>query len=88
MREYERPAEVLMKIHRKWLNPVVHTSVKKNLSNEDLFHFIVDFGMKRQNSYDVTNPAGSSRIDGNPAGSDRIEIGAGLQSLVGDYIPK
>ncbi|GBN43860.1 hypothetical protein AVEN_5379-1 [Araneus ventricosus] len=41
----------------------------------------VDFGMKRQNSFDVSNPAGSRRIDGNPAGSDRIEIGAGLQSL-------
>ncbi|GBN05863.1 hypothetical protein AVEN_121118-1 [Araneus ventricosus] len=37
--------------------------------------------MKRQNSFDVSNPAGSGRIDGNPAGSDRIEIGAGLQSL-------
>ncbi|GBL85267.1 hypothetical protein AVEN_222733-1 [Araneus ventricosus] len=43
---------------------------------------VVDFGMKRQNSFDVSNPAGSRRIDGNPAGSDRIEIGAGLQSLV------
>ncbi|GBM02012.1 hypothetical protein AVEN_269602-1 [Araneus ventricosus] len=42
----------------------------------------VDFGMKRQNSFDVSNPAGSGRIDGNPAGSDRIEIGAGLQSLL------
>ncbi|GBM77162.1 hypothetical protein AVEN_145876-1 [Araneus ventricosus] len=31
----------------------------------------IDFGMKRQNSFDVSNPAGS----------DRIEIGAGLQSL-------
>ncbi|GBN47539.1 hypothetical protein AVEN_266004-1, partial [Araneus ventricosus] len=41
-----------------------------------------DFGMKRQNSFDVTNPAGSGRIDGNPVGSDRIEIGAGLQSLI------
>ncbi|GBL76819.1 hypothetical protein AVEN_53479-1 [Araneus ventricosus] len=42
----------------------------------------VDFGMKRQNSFDVSNPAGSRRINGNPAGSDRIEIGAGLQSLI------
>ncbi|GBN76421.1 hypothetical protein AVEN_123480-1 [Araneus ventricosus] len=41
----------------------------------------VDFGMKRQNSLDVSNPAGSRRIDGNPAGYDRIEIGAGLQFL-------
>ncbi|GBN61769.1 hypothetical protein AVEN_38830-1, partial [Araneus ventricosus] len=32
----------------------------------------VDFGMKRQNSFDLSNPAGSYRI----------EIGAGLQSLV------
>ncbi|GBL91015.1 hypothetical protein AVEN_184405-1 [Araneus ventricosus] len=39
--------------------------------------------MKRQNSFDVSNSAGSLRIDGNPAGSDRIEIGAGLQSLIG-----
>ncbi|GBM46499.1 hypothetical protein AVEN_78890-1 [Araneus ventricosus] len=37
--------------------------------------------MKRQNIVDVTNPAGSGQIDGNLAGSDRIEIGAGLQSL-------
>ncbi|GBM20572.1 hypothetical protein AVEN_261696-1 [Araneus ventricosus] len=44
--------------------------------------FRVDFGMKRQNSFDVTNPAGSGRIDGNSAGSDRVEIGAGLQSLL------
>ncbi|GBN08294.1 hypothetical protein AVEN_133792-1 [Araneus ventricosus] len=28
----------------------------------------VDFGMKRQNSFDVSNPAGSGRIDGNPTG--------------------
>ncbi|GBM42886.1 hypothetical protein AVEN_125962-1 [Araneus ventricosus] len=34
-----------------------------------------------QNSFDVSNPAGSGRIYGNPSGSDRIEIGAGLQSL-------
>ncbi|GBO04575.1 hypothetical protein AVEN_269661-1 [Araneus ventricosus] len=33
---------------------------------------LVDFGMKRQNSFDVSNPAGSGRI----------EIGAGLQSLI------
>ncbi|GBL94201.1 hypothetical protein AVEN_163522-1 [Araneus ventricosus] len=45
----------------------------------------VDFGMKRQNSFDVSNPAGSRRIDGNPAGSDRIEIGAGLQSLAATH---
>ncbi|GBM53051.1 hypothetical protein AVEN_58774-1 [Araneus ventricosus] len=38
--------------------------------------------MKRQNSFDVHNPAGSRRIDGNPARSDQIEIGAGLQSLI------
>ncbi|GBM91622.1 hypothetical protein AVEN_166666-1 [Araneus ventricosus] len=48
---------------------------------------LVDFGMKRQNSFDVPNPAGSGRIDGNPAGSDRIEIGAGLQSLAPMLIP-
>ncbi|GBO31768.1 hypothetical protein AVEN_77432-1 [Araneus ventricosus] len=42
---------------------------------------LIDFGMKKQNSFDVSNPDGSRRIDGNPAGSDRIEIGAGLQSL-------
>ncbi|GBL97923.1 hypothetical protein AVEN_242207-1 [Araneus ventricosus] len=49
----------------------------------------IDFGMKRQNSFDVSNPAGSGRIDGNPAGSDRIEIGAGLQSLIptSHYLP-
>ncbi|GBN99894.1 hypothetical protein AVEN_211113-1, partial [Araneus ventricosus] len=28
------------------------------------------------------DPIGSGQIDGNPAGSDRIEIGAGLQSLL------
>ncbi|GBM79500.1 hypothetical protein AVEN_57337-1 [Araneus ventricosus] len=48
---------------------------------------LIDFGMKRQNSFDVTNPAGSSQIDGNPAGSDRIEIDAGLQSLAPHYSP-
>ncbi|GBN94030.1 hypothetical protein AVEN_84866-1 [Araneus ventricosus] len=48
-----------------------------------------DFGMKRQNSFDMSNPAGSRRIDGNPAGSDRIEIEAGLQYLVSTvgYVP-
>ncbi|GBL75563.1 hypothetical protein AVEN_154899-1 [Araneus ventricosus] len=29
---------------------------------------VVDFGMKRQNSFDVTNLAGSGRINGNPTG--------------------
>ncbi|GBN07274.1 Pancreatic lipase-related protein 2 [Araneus ventricosus] len=43
--------------------------------------YSLDFGMKRENSFDVTNPAGSGRIDGNSAGYNRIENGAGLQSL-------
>ncbi|GBN13540.1 hypothetical protein AVEN_33148-1 [Araneus ventricosus] len=41
-------------------------------------HQPFDFRMKRQNSFDVTNPSGS----------DRIEIGAGLQSLVREHMRK
>ncbi|GBL98867.1 Retrovirus-related Pol polyprotein from transposon TNT 1-94 [Araneus ventricosus] len=41
----------------------------------------VDFGMKRQNRFGVSNPAGSRRIRSDQWESDRTEIGAGLQSL-------
>ncbi|GBM29525.1 hypothetical protein AVEN_212247-2-1, partial [Araneus ventricosus] len=54
----------------------------QEVRDKDIGKLSIDFGTKRQNSFDVTNPAGSSRIDGNPDRSDRIEIGAGLQSLL------
>ncbi|GBM16156.1 hypothetical protein AVEN_203935-1, partial [Araneus ventricosus] len=38
--------------------------------------------MKRQNRFDVSNPAGSRRIRSDRWESGRIEIGAGLQSVV------
>ncbi|GBN11910.1 hypothetical protein AVEN_263876-1 [Araneus ventricosus] len=41
--------------------------------------------MKRQNSFDESNPAGSRRIRSDRWESDRIEIGAGLQSLLWGY---
>ncbi|GBN45699.1 hypothetical protein AVEN_68319-1 [Araneus ventricosus] len=54
----------------------LHSAVRENRRIA-----IFDFGMKRQNSFDVSNPVGSRRICLDRWESGRIEIGAGLQSL-------
>ncbi|GBO25162.1 hypothetical protein AVEN_177239-1 [Araneus ventricosus] len=52
------------KVVRLEMKNILERVVQNDSSKEN----VVDFGMKRQNSFDVSNPAGSRRIDGNPAG--------------------